>query len=211
MRNNSGDASLHQRMVAEVVPPYTGRHWRNTLWLTGFKHPFQRGTWNGYHDLSRGWDLNRRPPEQNPQASALDHSATRPHEKRRAATRRAFQRVVTSFWRAFVEFVSSYWRIVDEFVTSFRRFFEQLLTSLLRVVTRIWRAFGEFLTGFWRVLTSFDEFLMSFWRVIDVFDEFLTSFWRVFDEFVTSFWQFFDEFLMNFDEKNCRNNPGHDQ
>ena len=69
---------LHQRMVAEVVPPYTGRHRRNTLWLTGFKHPFQRGTRNDYHDLSRGWDLNRRPPEGNPQASALDHSATRP-------------------------------------------------------------------------------------------------------------------------------------
>ena len=55
-----------------------GRHRRNTLWLTEFKHPFQRGARNDYHDLSRGWDLNRRPPERNPQASALDYSATHP-------------------------------------------------------------------------------------------------------------------------------------
>ena len=49
-------------MVAEMVPPYT-----------------ERGERNDYHALSRGWDLNRRSPERNPQASALDHSAARPH------------------------------------------------------------------------------------------------------------------------------------
>jgi len=81
LRNISGDAPLHQRMVAEVVPPYTSRHRRNTLRLTGIKHPFQRGARNDYHDLSCGWDLNRRPSERNPQASALDHSATRPRLK----------------------------------------------------------------------------------------------------------------------------------
>ena len=48
------------------------------MWLTGFKHPFQRGARNDYHELSRGWDLNRRPPERNPQTRELDHSATRP-------------------------------------------------------------------------------------------------------------------------------------
>ena len=42
-----GYASLHQRMVAEVVPPYTGRHRRNTLWLTGFKHRCQ-----GVHEMT---------------------------------------------------------------------------------------------------------------------------------------------------------------
>ena len=46
--------------------------------MMGFNHPFQRGARNGYHVLSRGWDLNRRPPERNPQASALDRSAIRP-------------------------------------------------------------------------------------------------------------------------------------
>ena len=59
----------------------TGRHHRNTLWLMGFKHPLPGGARNDSHDLSRGWDLNRRPSERNSQASALDHSATRPRPK----------------------------------------------------------------------------------------------------------------------------------
>ena len=63
LRYTSGDAPLQQRMVAEVVPPQTGRHRRNAGTADGISAPLPRGARNDYHDLSRGLDLNRRPSD----------------------------------------------------------------------------------------------------------------------------------------------------